>query len=286
MSDHDLHERELRDLLTRTLVDADPPRGLAGAAERGRALRRRRQARTAGLAVTGLAAASVATVVALGGGQPAVRGVDPAGTTPPSVAPTVAPTVDPGRPAAGAEPTRPDDVPQYQWRQLPPEWQQALGGPTPAWADVPAGEIGLRLETLLPAGVDVVRSESLDERGRLGAVLENADGERGSVEVMLQPTPVDPPEPGYVTVTTRDGDEATYAVADAVGEPGDDDGVRRYGDVTTVTATAPVDGGWVYVSTANTVDHKWGADSPVTADQPLLTLPELEAIASAQVWRG
>ena len=44
------------------------------------------------------------------------------------------------------------------------------------------------------------------------------------------------------------------------------------------------DGGTVYAASANTVDAKWGADSPVTAERPPMGLDDLENLVRNDVW--
>ncbi len=283
-------EHDLRDLMVRALRDAEPPGGLADAAVRGRGLRRRRRA-TAGLATLASAAAAVAVAVALTGGNTERTGqaVDPA-APPSSAAP------DTPAPPPAAEPTRPPGIPADHWRQFPREWKEYFGAPTPAWIDVPAAELRDRLAPLLPDGVriesaeltstDVAPGESPEVRGSVLVVLADAAGGRASLEVMLRAPVPEPPEPGSITVRGRNGNEVGYAVPEPGDAPGAGDGAERLGDITVVTATVPVPGGWVYVSTSNTLDDKWGARSPASAPASLLTLAEVEAIAADDTWVG
>ena len=44
------------------------------------------------------------------------------------------------------------------------------------------------------------------------------------------------------------------------------------------------DGGTVYAASANTLDDKWGADSPLSAESPPLTLDDLENLVRNDVW--
>jgi hypothetical protein len=152
-----------------------------------------------------------------------------------------------------------------------------------------------RLARVLPAGVrivsaeqtsdDVAPGESNEVRGMVVVMLEDADGARGSLEVTLNAgEQVPPPEPDTITVQDPNGDDVTYGVATRVGEPDEEVGVDRLGDITVITATALVRGGWVSVSTANTLDDKWGAESRASTPDPLLTRRQVGAIAAADVW--
>jgi hypothetical protein len=44
------------------------------------------------------------------------------------------------------------------------------------------------------------------------------------------------------------------------------------------------DGGTVYAASANTLDEKWGADSPSSAERPPLTLDDLENLVRNDAW--
>ncbi len=277
-------EDEVRDLLARAMDGAEPAHGLAGATLEGRRLRRRRRVGVATVTTLAGAAAAVTVAAALAGGTSPTRAVDTPPAETPSAVVTVAPTSE--------DPERPGNIPLAHWRQFPPEWKAYFGAEGPAWTRLPAAEVRDRLARVLPDGVrivsaeltsdDVAPGESHEVRGMVRVVLDAA-GARGSLEVMLNAEPPPPPEPGVITVQDPDGD-VTYGVESQPTKPGGDDGVHRAGDITVITATALVPDGWVYVSTANSLDDKWGRESTASAAAPLLTQRQVEALAAADVW--
>jgi hypothetical protein len=58
----------------------------------------------------------------------------------------------------------------------------------------------------------------------------------------------------------------------------------RWGGTVMTEVVLRRDGGTVYAASANTLDDKWGADSPLSADRPPLTLDQLEDLVRNDVW--
>lgn len=281
---------ELRTLMTRSVGDLPAPtdRLERSARLQGRGLRRRRRA---GTALSGLVAAAAVTALAV--------------TTLGSNSPT----------AQDYATNEPDPVP-VQGEKLP----HGVPGP---W-QMPAKEMLRRLTPVLPAGVviDDVALTNTDhapgESSRLlghivGTVTRDGVEGKGSLEVMLRMAPVETPTPSS-TSTDADGDVTTTVSAgepplshlitcppgdyepevtvvsctEVPGSKGTSVGrilTTEYGSLTLHEAyVLNSAGGLVYVATANTVDDKWGEDSPASADRTMLTADEVLAIARAATW--
>ncbi len=298
-TDEPAETRSLRNLLELTARRATPdlPRLESGALVRGRRLRRRRRA---GAALGSLAAAAVAAVAlapAIGGAGPVDRGTDPApASRPGTTAPTAPSQTTTGSPADGAAGGATSTL--APWSPPPGVW------------DLGADELAERLPDTLPDGIRITRTElAPPDRapdspavavGWLRADLAARTG-AGALELMLLP-PEHPDLPVLASAAQAQTDgEPRYLARVTCPAPGsgtacrqlrDDAGepvgalTRWVGDGFTVL-TAEVlsaDGGLVHVSTANSLDSKWGAGYRPLPGRPPLTLGQLGAIAQAPAW--
>jgi hypothetical protein len=273
------HEAELRDLLERTMSGTTAPTSIGPHALRhGRRLRARRRV---GVTAGAVAASAVAVLIlpgGLGGGSATV--VDPAGE--PSSSAT-APTSEPSVPSE-----RPD-----------------------GWWNMPSVDMVSTAEAILPDGVTVTSPGPLTadtEEGGPGAGFVNAivsgPAGPGRLNVMLLPT-VASATTGPENDASGDGTEmadgdgqASYisCAAEHTGQTqctqlrnanGAVIGrrlVNRSGGVVMNQVSLRRNGGIVYAAAANTIDDKWGAESPASAAQPPLTLDQLEDLVRNDTW--
>lgn len=262
-------ETELRDLIERALDDVTMPSGLGDqAVTAGERLRRRRRA---GTALAGLAAAAAVAAIALplGGGGTATTGTPAGGSSPSPSAPV------------SAEPT-PGPLVSH-----------------PGWWDMPVAQMRDRLADLLPEDVTIADFERTNTdhapgesdrfRGYLRGTLAAADGSLGSVNIMLVQLPQDADalasELHRMFACDRaeweaDGPMASFA---CTGDSAQQRTVELADQgVTYREARRRAGNGSIYVAVANSVEAKWGP--PASADQPPLTLDDLERIAASDVW--
>ena len=305
----DRNENELRDLLSRSMTGTTAPAEIGPQSLRsGRRLRARRRAGLAAGAVAASAVAAIVLPMALGGGSATV--VDPAGT--PSSAATSA-----------AQDTLPDDRPAGWWDMQATDMVSALEAilpdgvvvtdPGPLTADSPEGGPGIgfvnafvtapggagRVNVMLypgpPESVTITPDPGTNEGGD---TVVAPDGDHGC----------DAPEhEGAASCTEiQDGEELEYDLIAS----GDDisctaelagrtdctqirDGagvvvgrllVTHWGDLVMTEAVLRRNGGTVYAASANTLDDKWGKQSPTSSAVPPLTLDQLEALVRNDTW--
>ncbi|WP_224279882.1 hypothetical protein [Nocardioides lacusdianchii] len=270
-------EAYVRTVIEAAMADARPPLDLPGAAlARGRRLRARRRVTVAAAAVAaGLAVGAAGPWLAAGGGA-ATRSSDLVATQP-----------------AAPEPGLP---------QTPSGW----------W-DMPANEMVETLTGILPDGVILTATGPLagdteqggPAHGFINSTLGvSAGGEvaTGNVNIMMWPARTAPvalegvgAEEATFEVGVQDGwltcpgdlGPSTTSCTEIRGPGGERTGRRSttvMGDVRIVEVVVVFGDGIVYGATANTDDDKWGAESPITAPRPPLTMAQLEAIVRDQVW--
>lgn len=256
-------EAYVREVLDSAMAGTRPPLDLSGTAmERGRRLRTRRRLAVAGtVAAAGALVAVVAPWLVGGPDGPDTRGSDFVATQPPGPGPV--------RPAG--------------------------------WWDMPATDMVSAVEAILPDGITVtdpgpLEADSPEGGPASGAITPHllAPSGPGSLNVILYP----PQAPGgqYEGLDSSPGQVADCSVESAghttCVEIRDADGtivgrrmVNRWGGTVTTEVVLRRDGGGtVYAASANTLDDKWGADSPLSAERPPLTLDQLEDLVRNDVW--
>lgn len=252
-------EQLVRDLLDKAMGDTRPPLDLtASALARGRRLRARRRARLASGAVAACVLAAIAFPSAFGGDGPRTR------TSGDLVA------VDPPVPA------REDQ---------------------PGWWDMPATEMVSAVRAALPDGVALTAPGPLEAdteeggpaAGYIVSELTGPDGP-GTLNVMLYPDATEPAPGGGHEPDRLSCDEEHSGRTDCV-QLRDDQGAvvgrrltNRWGGTITYEVVLHREGGTVYGAVANTLDRKWGAWSPLSADVPPLTLDQLEELVRDDAW--
>lgn len=256
-------EAYVRGVLESAMSGTRPPADLPRAAiARGRRLRTRRRTTVASAVAAAAALVAVSVPWLVGGPDgPDTRGSDLVATQPP------APT--PSRPAG--------------------------------WWDMPATDMVGAVEAILPDGVTVTDPGPLEAdnpeggpaAGAITPRLAGRDGP-GSLNVVLYP----PKQPGgqYEGIDSSPGQVADCSIETSghttCTEVRDQAGTvvgrrltnRWGGTITNEVVLRREDGGTVYAASANTLDDKWGADSPLSADRPPLSLDQLEDLVSNDVW--
>ncbi len=188
------------------------------------------------------------------------------------------------------------------------------GDPT-GWWDTPSDVMDQVTRPLLPIGLTVTSAayappdrlsgDPTIYRGLLDLKVSTGAGP-GSLEVMLYP-PQPESVPSPVTVTDADGTTHTYATADSPSFADrttctqadlgctvitDADGTavgalqtdHEDTGLTTYEATVRHGKGLVYVATSNTLDHKWGEESVISAAEPPMSAEEVIALALSDDW--
>ena len=269
-------EAYVRAVIDAAMAETRPPLDLPSAAlTRGRRLRTRRRVTLAAGVVVASLAVGVSAPWLLAGDDGPVRGSDAVATQPPGPDPVAA----------------------------------APSG----WWDMPSRAMVNRLTEVLPSGVVLVDSGDLEAdapQGGMGrgfinpTVGTSMDGElvTGNVNILMWPARTTP-----VALEGVGADEATFEVGVQAGwltcpgnlgpsttscteirGPGGERTGRRsitaMGDLRILEVVVVSGDGIVYGATANTDDDKWGAESPVTAPRPPLTMAQLEAIVRDEVW--
>ncbi len=275
-------EDYVRDLIDAAMSGTRPPLDLSTAAlARGRRLRTRRRSAWATTAVAVSVLAAVTVPWMLGG--------------------SATPADDSNQVVATAPPA-------------PPEHR-------PGWWDMPATEMVSAVEAILPDGVVVTSPGPLIADSPAGGPATgwinpqvDASSGPGRLNVMLyrdpysftvasedtMPTPSSGSTPGAgsepveITLDTEADrtscDEVFRGSTECV-QIHDEDGnvvgrrlTHRWGGTVTNEVVLRRDGGIVYAASANTLDAKPGAGSPISAPRPPLTLEELEALVHDDVW--
>ena len=166
------------------------------------------------------------------------------------------------------------------------------------WWDMPATSMIHAVETILPDGVVVI------DRGSVGVGTPDGDlasssidpdlegpAGPGSINIILYPGPAQGTgeigtdvEAGCGGVRTSNRarcEELLDTAGDVIGRRLTE---RWSGGVVINEVVLRRDGGTVYSASANTLDDKWGADSPRSASRPPLTLDQLEDLVRNDVW--
>jgi hypothetical protein len=158
----------------------------------------------------------------------------------------------------------------------PPTSLSPTPGPAPAgYWDMPAVDMVVALEAILP--------EAGPASGYVHSTLASTFG-KGDTNVMMSP---DPGVGEAARISCPGNLVSPVSCTELVDQDGTHVGRRstsRTGDVTTFEVVLTVGDGVVYAATANTVDRKWGANSPLTAPRPLLTMDQLMGLARNEVW--
>jgi hypothetical protein len=301
-------EQYVREVIDSAMAGTRPPVGLPSAAlARGRRLRAWRRATVASVAVAaGVLAAATAPFV-LGGGGSATTGEDLVATQPP--APEPAP---PKTPSGWWDMPATDMVDAV--RAILPDGV-TVTDPGSLEADTPEGGPGkgwISPHLSGPAGPGSLNVMLYPDPARSITLSPDPGSEEGG-DTVLAPsagpgTGCDAPELSGATscVDVQEGDEVAVQQAGAdidiscavefsgrteCVELHDEQGTvigRRLSNLWGGTVLREVvlrrDGGTVYAASANTLDDKWGADSPVSADSPPLTLDDLENLVRNDVW--
>ena len=231
----------------------------AGALARGRRLRTRRRVAMASVAVAaGVLVAATAPSV-LGGGHSSSTGGNLVATQPPA----------------------PDPVLPY----VPSDW----------W-DMPSTDMVDAVRAILPDGVTVTDPGSLEAdtpeggpgSGWINPHLSGRSGP-GSLNVILSPGPAS--DMGQIGMDIDISCDEEFSGRTECAQIRDDDGTavgrrltNHWGGTVLHEVVLRRDGGTVYAASANTLDDKWGAGSPLSAESPPLTLDDLENLARNDVW--
>jgi hypothetical protein len=166
------------------------------------------------------------------------------------------------------------------------------------WWDMPALDMVNAVGAIVPDGIAVTELGPLEAdtpeggpaTGWIAPVLAGPGGS-GRLNLMLYPDPARTvPRTGGVEpdrLSCDEEHEGRTRCTQIVDEKGDVVGRRltnRWGGTVTYEVVLRRDGGTVYAASANTLDEKWGADSPPSADRPPLTLDQLEDLVRNDVW--
>jgi hypothetical protein len=285
-------EAELRDLLERTMSGTTAPTGIGPHALRhGRRLRARRRVGIAAGAVAASTAAVLALPVALGGGSPTV--VDPAGEPSSSV---TAPTQEslPGEVPDGwwtmpavdmvstVEAILPDGVTVTSPGPLTADTED--GGPAVGWINAtvagPAGPGRLNV-MLFPIIADAPASTSSATPSATASTTASTTEPSGdNVEMAVGDS-----QSSYLSCAAEHiGRTVCTQLRNEIGEIIGRRLVNHSGPIDTFEVTLLRAGGIVYAAAANTLDDKWGRQSPASAELPPLTLDQLEDLVRNDTW--
>jgi hypothetical protein len=275
-------EAELRDLLERAMTGTPTPTGIGSHALRhGRRLRARRRT---GIAAGAVAASAVAALI-----LPATLGGDSATVVDPAGKPSNSATVPVQEPPSGE---RPD-----------------------GWWDMPATEMITAVEAILPDGITVTdpgplaadTPEGGPASGWIAPQLNGATGP-GLLNVVLWPdfaaVDVESTEPGEAQATGEPSPSVDYSGPDGridcpgnLGKPAqcfeivDKAGrhvgrrsVTQHKGLLTFEVVLLRSKGAVYAAAFNSVDDKPGPGSVLSAEQPPLTLDQLEDLVRNDTW--
>ena len=291
-------EHFVREVLDSAMSGSRPSADLTpGALQQGRRLRTRRRVVLASAAVAAsVLAAAAAPLVLDGAGGSGRDGSELVATQPPAPLPEAPrgwwdmPAIDMVN-AVGA--IVPDGV--------------AVTDPGPLEADTPEGgpAAGWINPTLLgpggPGRLNVmlypdVRSVTLaDGQETVVAPTTGSDPGCDAPELAAATSCVEVPEGEELRVDAvepdrlscdeeREGRTECTQIVDATGEVVGRRLTNRWGSTVMNEVVLRRAGGTVYAATVNTLDDKWGADSPRSADRPPLTLDQLEDLVRNDVW--
>lgn len=257
-------EQYVREVIDSAMSGSRPSLDLtAGALGRGRRLRtRRRLAVASTVAAAGVLAAVAAPWLATSTGS------DPVGRSDTFVA---------------TQPPAP----------LPPQQE--------GWWDMPAIDMVNAVGAIVPDGVAVTDPGPLEADSPEGGPASSwinatlmAPGGPGRLNVMLYPDPTH-----TITLSGDDGTVLALDIScdtehagrtqcvqlrDAQGSVVGRRLTNRWGGTVMNEVVLQRAGGTVYAASVNTLDDKWGADSPLSADRPPLTLDQLEDLVRNDVW--
>lgn len=286
-------EAYVREVLDAAMSGARPPLDLSTAAmARGRRLRsRRRLAVATTVAAAGALVAVAAPWLAASGDGAGTRGDDLVATQPPAPA-TARPAGWWDVPAtdmvSAVAAILPDGVRVTDPGPL--EADTPEGGPATGWINPTltgpqgAGALNISLypvvEGTSPTDPPVVAPQgSCDAPEHAGPVPCNdlGPGERTT----LSPAAVDN---DISCAAERSGPTDCVQLRDVDGTVVGRRLTGHWGGTVVNEVVLRRDGGTVYAASANTLDEKWGADSPVTATRPPLTLDQLEDLVRNDVW--
>lgn len=286
-------EDHVREVLDAAMAGTRPPLDLSTAAmARGRRQRTRRRIAVATTVAAAGALVAVAAPWLTGGGDVADgRGSDVVATQPPAPEPSRpdgwwdVPATDM---VAAVEAILPDGVSVTDPGPLTADSPE--GGPASGWVNptllAPAGPGSLNvILSPVPTGISagdgtVIAPEGGCEQPQLSGVTACNDlGPDGSVTVTTGTADVDiscAAELSGRTECVELRDEAGAVVGRRL--------TNHWGGTVINEVVLRRDGGTVYAASANTLDEKWGADSPTSAARPPLTLDQLEDLVRNDVW--
>jgi hypothetical protein len=292
-------EHYVREVIDSAMSGSRPSHDLtAGALAHGRRLRTRRRVAVACSAVAATVLAAVAAPLVLAGAGPSARdGSDMVATQPPAPTPRAPegwwdmPALDMVN-AVGA--IVPDSVAVTDLGPL--EADTPEGGPATGWINptlmAPGGPGRLNV-MLYP---DPAHSVTLSEGdGTVIAPTSGSDPGCEAPELSTATSCVEVPAGEEVEVEAIEPDrlscdeehQGRTRCTQILDDAGDVVGRRltsRWGGTVMYEVVLRRDGGTIYAASANTLDDKWGADSPLSADRPPLTLDQLEDLVRNDVW--
>lgn len=289
-------EAYVREVLDSAMTGTRPPHDLSGAAiARGRRMRTRRRLTV----VTTVAAAGALVAVA---GPWLVGGPDGADSRGSDLVATQPPAPERARPdgwwdmpatdmVSAVEAILPDGVTVTDPGPLEadsPEGGPAVGAIVPRLT-APAGPGSLNVILYPPVDPDLV----VDGTGT--AVAPEGECDDPELAEATSCFEVSPGEEAQVVQTgpaTDVGCGGEWTGHTTCAEIRDQAGTlvgrrltnRSGGTISTEVVLRREDGGTVYASSANTLDAKWGPDSPVSAARPPLSLDQLEDLVRNDVW--
>ncbi|MDR7255283.1 hypothetical protein J2X46_004285 [Nocardioides sp. BE266] len=292
-------EQYVRGVIDSAMSGTRPPLDLSSAAlARGRRLRTRRRVVLASTAVAATVLAAVAAQQVLPGNGDAARdGSDLVATPGPAPLPE-APRGWWDMPATEmvttVEAILPDGITVTDPGPL--EADTPEGGPAHGWISSQlSGATG-------PGSLNVILSPYVDEpitvteEGTSVAPTSGTDRGCEAPELSSATSCVEVPEGDEVVVAPSGPDsdiscEAEFSGRTTCAQIRDEQGTvvgrrrtNRWGGTVMTEVVLRRDGGTVYAASANTLDDKWGADSPLSATQPPLTLDQLEDLVRNDAW--
>lgn len=293
-------EQYVREVIDSAMSGSRPSVDVAaGAMARGRRLRTRRRLAVASTAVAATVLAAVAGPLVVNGSDgPARDGGDLAATQAPAPPPATAggwwdmPATEM---VSTVQAILPDGVVLTDSGPLEADTPQ--GGPARGWINPTlqaaggAGSLNVILYPYESATVTLTEDEETALAPSSGSD-PGCDAPELSAAASCEEVPegeeiqVAPSGPGsdISCAEERSGHTQCTQILDAKGEVVGRRLTSRWGGTVMTEVVLRRDGGTVYAASANTLDDKWGADSPLSADRPPLTLDQLEDLVRNDAW--
>jgi hypothetical protein len=161
---------------------------------------------------------------------------------------------------------------------------------------MPSAEMVAAVEAILPDGIMVTAPGPLEADTPEGGPADgwinayvDASGGPGRLNVILSPGPA--PDLGQVGMDIDISCDEEFSGRTECAQIRDEEGTvigRRLTNTSGAVVVREVvmrrAGGTVQAASANTLDDKWDADSPLSGERPPLTLDDLENLVRNDVW--